>query len=89
MQKKYFMKQICIKFLRLFALIRTYEISVNIRKYLFIFRISVFPNIRIFPKQSKSKNYISVSYEENHKYLQKPEYPIPVQAYSTLLDYGY
>ena len=33
MKKIYFTKQICIKFLRLFVLIKTYEISVSIHKY--------------------------------------------------------
>ena len=33
MQKKYLTKQICIKLLRLFVLIKTYEISVSILKY--------------------------------------------------------
>ena len=34
MQKKYFTNKNCIKILRLFVLIKTYEIFVSIRKYL-------------------------------------------------------
>ena len=44
--KKYFTKQFCIKILKLFVLIKTYEISVSIRKYL---QISIyFSDIRFF-----------------------------------------
>ena len=46
--KKYCTKQICIKILRLFVLIKIYEISVIIRKYIYLFFRYPFFRISIF-----------------------------------------
>ena len=85
MQKK-FTNQICIKFLRLFVLIKTYEIFVNIRKYL---QISIyFSDIRFFeyPYFSKTKQIKKLDIRDirnKSQILLKPGYLIhPKPSYS-------